>query len=227
MSVPIIIFYHAVFNIDGKHLPASRPIVHEQMKALRDSGLEAHAYDIQIGINGGKESEPHAAGLLPRKAKVIYHGTECRNELRTLLMVEDWCKTHRGEAYILILHSKGATHAPDSGYAQTMSTPWRKRMMDTCVWGWAECVDLLRTHEAVGAHWLTEQGWDKSQFYFAGTCYWVRASFFRTIPSVMTRQRIKDSGIDSPESRFEAEVILSIGPRLPKVKNLYNGPIGT
>jgi hypothetical protein len=44
---------------------------------------------------------------------------------------------------------------------------------------------------------------------------------------VTTRQRIKDSGIDSIDSRFEAEVILSIGPRLPKVKNYYAGGIGT
>jgi hypothetical protein len=228
MSVPIILFYHCVFSIDGKHLPSSRPIVHEQMQALKSSGLEDAASEIYVGINGDESSKPHAAGLLPEKAKVRYHGTQCRNELRTLLMVEDWCRTHEGEAYMLLLHSKGASHPPGSDYAKNMSTPWRQRMLRHCVYDWRTCVkDLRKGADAVGAHWITGQGWDKSQHYFAGTCYWVKASFFRTIPSVTTRQRIKDSGIDALESRFEAEVHLGNGPRLPKVKSYYDGNIGT
>ncbi len=100
-------------------------------------------------------------------------------------------------------------------------------MAHECIEKWRFCVKHLETHEACGAHWLEGQGWDKSQFYFAGTFYWVRASFFRTIPSIMTRQRIKDSGIDSIESRYEAEIVLGNGPKLPSVKNLYAGAIGT
>lgn len=224
---PIIVFYHCCFRIGDKLLPASRPIVYEQMQALKHSGLEDAASEIYIGINGCDSSKAHAVGLLPEKAKVVYHGPLCRNELRTLLLMQEWCQTHEGEAYLLYFHSKGCTHDSKSPYAVTMSTPWRKRMMLHCVDDWRRCVLDLRTHEAVGAHWLTEQGSDKSQFYFAGTMYWVRASFLRTVPLVTTRQRIKDSGIDSIDSRFEAEVILSIGTKLPKVKNYYNGPIGT
>lgn len=227
MKPPIIIFYHAVFNIDGVHLPSSRPIVHEQMKMLKERGLEDAAAEIHIGINGDKSSEVHAAGLLPEKAKVVYHGTQCRNELRTLLMVEDWCKENAGEAYILYFHSKGATHAPDSDYGNNMSTPWRRRMMKHCVEDWRRCVMDLRVFDTAGCHWLSGQGWDKSQHYYAGTMWWCRASFFRTIPSFTTRQRIKDSGIDSIESRYEVEVHLGNGPRLPLVKNYYDGGIGT
>lgn len=228
MTIPMIIFYHCVFNIDGNHLPSSRPIVHEQMKLLKASGLEDAASEIYVGINGDESSAIYAAGLLPAKAKLVYHGTQCRNELRTLLMIERWCKENTGEAYILTFHSKGASHAPTSDYGKFMSTPWRRRMMKHCVEDWRRCVkDLREGADAVGCHWLTEQGWDKSQHYFAGTCYWTKASFFRTIPSVMTRQRIKDSGIDALESRFEAEVHLGNGPRLPVVKNYYDGNIGT
>lgn len=227
MITPIIIFYHTVFRIGSEHLPASRPIVFEQMKALKDSGLEDAASEIYIGVNGDEKSLPHFAGLFPEKAQVTLHGAQCRNELRTLLMAQNWVREHTGEAYLLILHSKGATHAPGSDYEKSMSTPWRRRMMRHCVADWRRCVMDLRVFEAVGCHWLTEQGWDKSQNYFAGTCYWVRASFFRTIPLVTTRQRIKDSGIDSIESRFEAEVVLSIGKHLPFVRSYYEGEIGT
>jgi len=228
VRVPIIIFFHCCFNIDGKHLPASRPIVHEQMKLLKHSGLEDAASEIYVGINGGPESMPHAAGLLPKKAQVVYHGTQCRNELRTLLMIEDWCRRNTGEAYIFSFHSKGASHAPDSDYAKNMATPWRQRLMLHCVTEWRRCVlDLHSGFEACGCHWLSGQGWDKSQHYFAGSFAWFRASFFRTIPSVMTRQRIKDSGVDALESRYEVEVHLGNGPRLPLVKNYYEGNIGS
>lgn len=197
------------------------------MRMLRESGLEDAASEIYIGVNGGKESEVYAKQFLPEKAKVVYHGLQCRNENRTLLMMQEWCKNTTEEAACLYFHSKGASHKIGSPYEKTMSTPWRKRMMLHCVEDWRRCVMDLRTFEAVGAHWLTDQGWDKSQFYFAGTCYWVRASFLRTIPLVTTRQRIKDSGIDSLESRFEAEVVLSIGKHLPFVRSYYDGSIGT
>lgn len=223
---PIIIFYHCLFNIGGKLLPSAPIIVCEQMTALKDSGLLDACDEFRVGVNGGKESEQFVEAFIPPKAIVTYHGLRCRNELRTLLMIEDWCRNFKPEAYILSFHSKGATHAPDSDYQKTMSTPWRKRMMHECVEKWRFCVRDLETHEAVGCYWLTGQA-DGTQHYFAGTFFWVRASFFRTIPSFTTRQRIKDSGIDSVESRYEAEVHIGNGPRLPIVSNRYGGPIAT
>jgi len=223
----IVVFYHCVFSINGTHLIASRPIVHEQMKALKDSGLEDAASEIHIGINGDVSSNIYANGLLPKKATVVYHGNQCRNELRTLLMIEEWCNRNKDEAYILYFHAKGATHHPNSQYAIQMSTPWRNRMMFHCIQDWRRCVLDLRTHDTAGCHWLTGQGWDHSQHYYAGSFWWCKASFFRTIPSVMTRQRIKDSGIDSIDSRYESEVHLGNGPKLPVAKNYYSGGIGT
>ncbi len=227
MTPPIIIFFHAVFQIGPKPLPSAPKIVYEQMNALRNSGLLDACDEFHVGVNGGAESEQFVEAFIPKKAIVTYHGLQCRNELRTLLMIERWCSNFKPEAYILSFHSKGASHAPDSEYGKNMSTPWRKRMMHECVEKWRFCVRDLEACDAVGSHWLTGQGWDHSQHYFAGTFFWTRASFFRTIPSVLTRQRIKDSGIDSIESRYEAEVHLGNGPRLPIVSNRYAGGIGT
>jgi hypothetical protein len=227
MSVPIIVFYHTLFLLGDPPSPANFKIVIEQMDMLKDSGLEDAASEIHIGINGGEESEFFAQSLLPLKAKLVYHGLKCRSENRTLLMMENWCRSNQGEAHLLYAHSKGISHAEGSDYGENMSGPWRRRMMETCVWNWRQCVQDLLSHEAVGCHWLTGQGWDRSQSFFAGTFFWTRASFFRTIPSLTTRQRIKDSGIDAAESRFEAEVHLGNGPRLPVVKNYYDGGIGT
>lgn len=227
MSIPIIIFHHTLFFLGDESRMANLEIVIEQMDMLKSSGLEDAASEIYIGVNGGAESEFFAKSLLPSKAKVCYHGLQCRSENRTIVLMEQYCEGFNTEAHILYFHSKGISHAKGSDYGENMSRPWRKRMMETCVWNWRQCVQDLLSHEAVGCHWLTGQGWDRSQSFFAGTFFWTRASFFRTIPSLTTRQRIKDSGLDSAESRFEAEVHLGNGPRLPVVKNYYDGGIGT
>lgn len=222
---PIAIFYHCLFQLGDEILPNALDVVTEQMVALKGSGLEDAATEIHCGVNGGVESEVYAKGLLPPKASIKYHGLQSRSENLTLVGMENWVKTHPGWA-VLYFHAKGSTHALGSSYG-TFAGNWRKRMMHYCVNNWQFCVKDLETYEAVGCHWLSGQGWDHSQHYFAGTMFWVRSEFWATIPSIFTRQRIKDSGIASLESRYEAEVILGNGPRLPIIKNYYAGAIGT
>lgn len=227
MNRPIAVFYHTLFVLGDppQLLESAVHVVNEQMTALKESGLEAAAEEIFVGVNGGKESEDFAIAWLPQKAKITYHGLQSRSENLTLVMLENWVKTHPNWA-VLYFHAKGATHANGSHYG-TFSGNWRHRMMHYCVTNWRYCVRDLDDYEAVGCHWLTEQGWDKSQHYFAGNCYWVRSEFFASIPSIFTRARIKESGIGSLESRYEAEVILGNGPYVPHIKNYYAGPIGT
>jgi hypothetical protein len=227
MSVPIIIFHHAVFEIAGEMLPAALDICFDQMEALRSSGLLDAAAEMYCGVNGGQSSKMFADGLLPKKATIVYHGDACRNENRTILMMQDYAKSAKGEAYLFYQHQKGSTHATGSDYA-SFAGRWRQRMMHHCVTNWRTCVaDLDAGFEVACCHWLTGQGWDRSQHFAAGTIYWTKASFLATVPSLLTRQRIKDSGIDSIESRFEAEVLIGNGPRLPRVKDYYSGELGT
>lgn len=227
MTRPICIFYHSLFMLGDppEILSNALEVVQEQMAALRESGLEEAATEIHCGVNGGAESEMFVSGLLPAKAKVTYHGLQSRSENLTLVMMENWVKTHP-EWAVLYFHCKGSTHALGSSYG-TFAGNWRRRMMHYAVINWRLCVNDLNTYDAVGCHWLTGQGWDKSQHYFAGNFYWVRSEFFASIPSIFTRQRIKDSGIASLESRYEAEVILGNGKALPYIRDYYSGPIGS
>jgi hypothetical protein len=224
---PIAIFYHSLFVLGDppQVLQSAMHVVHDQMAQLKQSGLEDAASEIYVGVNGGKESEDFASAWLPQKAKITYHGLQSRSENLTLVMMENWVKTHPNWA-VLYFHAKGSSHAEGSDYGSFVGK-WRARMMHHCVTEWRQCVHDLDACEAVGCHWLTGQGWDHSQHYFAGTFFWVRSEFWATIPSIFTRQRIKDSGIDSLESRYEAEVIIGNGPRLPCIKNYYDGPMGT
>lgn len=221
---PIAIFYHAVLSIEGRELPQSIPIIREQMKALEDSGLLDAADQLQVGINGGTEGQLPGMLIvpvfLPAKSTLTYHSQQCRNELRTLLMLEKFVKDHGDEWMVLYFHAKGCTHAPETDYAK-FAGRWRRCMMKHCVENWKTAVAALEDgYEAVGAHWLTGMGHDKSQHYFAGNFLWARNSFLKTLPSVMERERIKISGIDSLESRYESEVWIGNGPRLPKFKDL-------
>lgn len=225
MSQPIAVFYHCLFQIGDEILPSALSVVQEQMEQLKKSGLEEAATEIHCGVNGGPESEVFAKTLLPTKAQITYHGLQSRSENLTLVLMEKWVKTHP-QWHVLYFHAKGSTHLEGSAYG-SFAGNWRRRMMHYCVDNWRHCVKDLETYEAVGCHYLTGQGWDHSQHYFAGNFYWVRSEFFATIPSIFTRKRIKDSGIGSLESRYEAEVILGNGPRLPFIKNYYAGPMGS
>lgn len=221
MSAPIAIFYHCLFCLGNppKRLPAAEGIVKEQMQALRESGLgEAASYTL-VGVNGGGESQPPCDSLIFWTNAPILHGLESRNENLTILELEKWLPGH-SDWYVLYFHSKGATHPPGDSF----STTWRRCMMKHCITNWRQCVaDLDAGYEAVGAHWMEPPETPPGQRFFAGTFWWAKASYLLTLPSIMDRERIKVSGIGSPESRYEAEVWIGNGPRAPKVKDYHPG----
>lgn len=218
---PIAIFYHGLFFMDTPdNVRASAVnIVHEQMDQLRSSGPLYAASEFHVGLNGGLESLIVASALMPPQAKVELHGLQCHTENRTILMLEKWLPGHK-DWIVLYFHAKNSSHATDTG----IGLPWRRCMMRHCISNWRTCVaDLDKGYEAVGCHWMEPPATPPGQFIFAGTFFWARASFLLTLPSIMERERIKLSGIDSLDSRYEAEVWLGNGPRVPRVKD-YHGP---
>lgn len=217
----IAIFYHCLFFLgqETEPLEAAPTIVREQMLRLKDSGLLAATAEFHAGINGGEESAQLASLLLPRDAQIVLHGLQCRNECRTIRMLEEWLPGHE-DWYVLYFHSKGATHPQGDNF----TTTWRNCMTRHCITNWRRCVDDLDAgFEAVGCHWMVPPATPPGQHIFAGTYFWAKASYLLTLPSIMERDRIKVSGIDSLESRYEAEVWIGNGPRLPKIKD-YHGP---
>ena len=216
----IAVFYHCLFfkGEPPELLPQAIEVVVEQMMELKRSGLEDAAQEIHVGINGGEESKELAQLVLPPKAKLIYHGLQCRNECRTIVEIEKWLPGHENWM-VLYFHTKGITHVPNTGYAQ-MDARWRRCMMKNCVTRWPECVASLKSgYEAVGVHWLTGMC-NGSQHYFAGTFFWATGKYLRTLPSIFERERIKVSGIDNIDSRYEAEVWLGNGPRIPRIRDM-------
>jgi hypothetical protein len=215
----IAIFYHGLFFIGDppKHLPNAGCIVSDQITMMQNSGLWDAAEQINIGINGGQESIPVANSIIPEKALCLYHGLDCRSENRTVVWLHEWAKINPGWN-VLYLHSKGATHDPNSEYGFNVSRPWRVAMMNDLVVNWRTCVADLETHDIACMVWLWEQGWDKSQHIPAGNFLWTTSDFVARLPSIMLRDRIQKDGIGAATARFEAEVFWGNGPR-PNVRS--------
>jgi hypothetical protein len=212
---PIAIFYHTLFFIDGL-LPGAESIIAEQMGQLMASGLLKEATEFHVGINGGEESKVIAALNIPSKAQFVFHGLSSRAENLTIVMLENWVKNHPGWN-VLYFHAKGATHHPGTPYAECVSAPWRRAMMQDLVTNWQACVENLETCDIVCSRWLWHMGHDRSQHIPAGNFLWITSDFAAKLPGIHLRQRIKDSGIGGLESRYEAEVYWGNGPT-PKVK---------
>jgi hypothetical protein len=216
--IPIVVYYHCLFQIGDNVLPGALEIIHNQMLMLKVSGLEDAASKIVCGINGGKESEVYAKSLLPQKAECIYHGLQSRAENLTIIALENWLKTQTELSYILYFHAKGATHEKGNPYGEGVSKPWRESMMHDNVANWKACIAELDVgYDIICSHWLWNMA-DGTQHIPAGNFLWVRSTFAKMLPSMYLRDRIKVSGIDNIESRYEAEVYWGNGPR-PTVKS--------
>ena len=210
----IAIFYHCFFCRPDLR-PEACAVVYEQMNALECSGLLSQAEEFTVGINGGEESMDSARLFIPNCARKVFHGLDSKNENLTLMQLELWAPSHQ-DWFVLYFHAKGSSFEPSNPYGQ-LAARWRHCMTHHLILNWQQCVSDLGCHEAVGCHW--QRGIDDTQHYFAGNFFWCRASFFSTIPSMMQRECIRRYGVKSTEARYEAEVVIGNGPRLPVVRD--------
>ena len=121
----ICVFYHCILS--GGSVPinteAACEIFHEQMRALKSSGLLAEADEFHIGINGPADDVQIAKLFVTRpSAKFIIHGAGATSEIPTMEHLRRWLPGHEGWK-VLYLHSKGVTHPNDPFYDR-----WRQRM---------------------------------------------------------------------------------------------------
>lgn len=215
----IAIFYHCLFYMGDPPvlLPNALSVVREQMNTLKNSGLEDAADQIVCCVNGSKESEEIAKRELPKKAKIVMNGIQSRCENRTILELEKWLPGHE-DYLVLYFHTKGSIHAEE------YNRRWRRCMMKHLVSNWYQCVkDLEAVYESVGCHWMEPPQTPDGQCIWAGTFWWAKASFLKTLPSIMERDSIRINGLDALEGRYESEVYLCNGPKLPIIRD-YHGP---
>lgn len=215
---PIAIFYHCLFFLNDPKdlLPNAVSIVADQMDRLFRSGLEREASEIIVGVNGGFESQYIAKLILPPKSRIVFHGLQSHAENLTIVELEKWLPAHP-DWNVLYFHAKGCTHPVGSQYGDNISKPWREGMMADLVDNWRQCVADLENFDGACSHFMRHMA-DGTQHIAAGNFFWATSNFLRTLPTIYLRDRIKVSGIASAESRFEAEVWIGNGPKMPNMK---------
>lgn len=217
----IAVFYHGLFFLNGEPSLNCINVVHSQMETFRESGLLDSADEFHIGINGGEESEPFAESILPAKATKVYHGLNCRTEIRTLMHLQNVMRGRAGWK-VLYLHAKGASHSPD----EKMINNWRQCMMHNLVTNWLICINSLNSgFDSAGCHWKREQV-DGTMSLWGGNFFWATSDFLNTLPPIESHPRIAaQGGVDDFRSRYESEVWIGSGRRLPKVRDYHpSGP---
>jgi len=209
---PIAIWYHCRMSGGDPciNLDHATSIFQEQMAALKDSGLEAAATEIFIGVNGGDADHAAACMMAPDRAQVLNH-KDGMSELPTIKALRDWLPSHPGW-HVLYHHMKGAMYPGHGLWAH-----WRHCMAHHVVWNWKRCVaDLERGYDAVGAHWITPEQYPALMAtpYFGGNFWFANSSFLATRPAVM------DNALKHTD-RYEAEAWIGRGRR-PNVMNYTN-----
>jgi len=220
---PIAVFYHCLFETgDPPHLNDNcLRVAAMQIDQLNQSGLAEACAEFHAGVNGDANgiSSLIAPGILPHRAQITYHGLKCRNECRTIQLIEDWLPTHRGWN-VFYFHTKGATYPPGDGFTGN----WRYCMMNNLVWNWQRCVHDLDTYESVGCHWMNklQHGDIIDTPYWGGNFWWASSDFLLTVPKLVTCGRVRtgQSRLDDYETRFEAEVWIGRG-RPPTVHDYH------
>ena len=201
--------------------PAALGIVQEQMALLKSCGLEDAATEIYCGVNGGDESSAFSE-ILPKTSTVVYHGLQCRNENRTIQLIEERVKKLDGEAYVCYFHAKGSQFPVGDDFR----TRWRRRMNHHVIENWSKCVKALDAGaEACGIHYLTPEQYPGlvGHPYFGGNYFWAKASFLKTLPSITESPAVKVHGMDAFEARYESESHIGQGPRRPRIFDFHPG----
>ena len=198
----IAIFHHCVLK--GPRIPSEQhafEIMFEQMHALWVSGLEMHADEIHLGMNGEGEV------ICPTKT-VIHRHPDGQTEIPTLKVLQDWL---RPGWRVLYTHSKGASYPLE----HTFPDHWRRCMERGVVWNWRGCMSEMDVGiESCGCHWLTPERWGsivKTPFW-GGTFWWATSDYLMTLPPLPE---------DKWENRHEAESWIGRGPRRPKIKDWH------
>lgn len=174
-------FYH--IYADGNWMPP----VSEHIKALKEYGLYNALTTFAIGLVGTNENcEAVKKYISEQGLKYIIADQQAGGwEQVTQIPMWNFSKTHDG--LMLYAHSKGSSDG------SPVNIRWRRSMIWCNVCQWAICVDRLKTHDAVGCHWIrpriNQPEHEFGNAMFGGTFFWLRCDLMRTFPKPLLENR--------------------------------------
>lgn len=158
----IAVFYHVYQGTNWRQL------FDEQIGLLISSGLAQNAELIHVGING--HDLPNAP---ESNFRVVLNPLPHDEETPTLLALQQFCAENK-DVHVLYMHTKGITQPMQSTH------DWRKIMEYFCVERWADCIDKLQTHDAVGCLYMDECYYGFFP-HFSGNFWWANSSYINRL----------------------------------------------
>ena len=201
----IAVFHHGVLSSPLCPIgDMALEILCEQIRALKDSGLDAAASEIHLGMN---ESDLLlSASLAPGNAILHSTGDGSQGEKPTMKALEKWLPGHEGWA-VCYHHMKGCTNGKHEA---------RHCMEEAVIWNWKQCLsDLERGYDAVGCHWMDWRRFPipRGHRIFGGNFWWATHKFLSQLPPLNDKV---DNG-----KYFEGEIWLGRHPGEPRVKDYH------
>jgi len=191
-------FYHLYLDGDASWLD----IAVEYADAIR-----AAAFPVApaVGIVGA-DRIPAKLWLAGQPHWTVTAEAEEGYEQVTLTALQDQLPSMADDDSVLYTHAKGVWRN------MPLEDQWRRSMLWHLVFGWQNCVRLLRTHQTVGCHW-------RNGSHYAGNFWWATAGYLKTLPPIAPAV--------TENQRHHAELWLGLGE--PLAANLVEGfpPAGT
>jgi hypothetical protein len=211
MRQPPVHWYH-VWAGDDQHASRWESAASEHFEALH---VAAFTGDVMIGLVGQLPYRERAVRMISQwypSARIMVQADEGYEQV-TIAEMHKWCKWARPDVAVYYAHTKGALQPCE------MNVRWRNAMDSLLVDFWQDRVEDLKTHDAVGLHWLTHEAYpdwiNPAAPMFGGNFWWANAGYLAGLPPV-------EGGLDRPPvNRWGAEGW--VGRNFPKVRDLVPG----
>ena len=208
----IVVYYHVA------QMGNWREVVEDQLRELRDSGLQEAASKIYVGMLGTEEANLP----LDPKAEMLFHRPDLSEaEIPTLEALHR--ESMQGDFRVLYMHTKGVSYLKQN-YNREAMTAWRKYLEYFCIGKWRECVGHLDEYDGVGCEYVGPRTRDTMvtsllPSHFRGNFWWSKASYLRTLCPV--RETITKPKYPFADQRRKAEYWLGTGENF-KAKSIFN-----
>lgn len=164
--------------------------VEEHLRALK-LGLYDNLTSFNVGIVGSPENRNKVKWFLSLHCKhTVIAEADSGWEQQTQIPM--WEFAQNNEGLILYCHTKGA-HDPNE-----VNVRWRRSMSYWNIIRWQDAVEQLKTHGAVGCHWIEPLISMPEHKYgnkmMAGTFFWTHANLMRTWPKPALTHRHEAEG---------------------------------
>jgi len=154
-------------------------VVTEHLDAVAGGGLPIEG--INLGVVGDPVERAHVHELFSKRipTTLVAQADQGAEEVTLTAIWQRYTK-QRGDGAVLYAHTKGV-HV-----ATAFNAAWRRKMTQSLVSGWRDCLPLLDGHDLVGCHWLSSSslaayGNGPSTPCFGGNFWWATRDWLATL----------------------------------------------